>query len=120
MDNDEYLQDSCNSLEKIFEEVMMEESVAKEEDVPRLVFPQLIWLELTDLPRLKSFYPERMWRCKINGLYILEWPKLKKLRMWRCNKVEILTSEFLSIRKSHGESQLENAIQEPLFIVDKV
>ncbi|KAK4834594.1 hypothetical protein QYF36_025280 [Acer negundo] len=102
---------SCNSLEKIFEEVMMEEIVAKE-DVPRLVFPQLLRLELTDLPSLKSFYP---------GLYILEWPKLKMLRMWRCNKVEILTSEFLSNQKSHGESQLENAIREvPLFIVDKV
>ena len=109
----------CNSLEEIFEELkisscMMEEIVAKEdvEAVPyRFVFPQLKWLQLVDLPSLRSFY---------SGVYISEWPKLKKLKMCRCNKVEILTSEFLSLQKSHGESQLENSIQEPLFIVDKV
>ncbi|TXG73918.1 hypothetical protein EZV62_002497 [Acer yangbiense] len=108
----------CNSLEEIFEELkisscMMEEIVAKEdlEAVPRFAFPQLQWLQLVDLPSLRSFY---------SGVYISEWPKLKKLKMWGCNKVEILTSEFLNLQKSHGKSQLENSIQEPLFIVDKV
>ncbi|TXG73907.1 hypothetical protein EZV62_002486 [Acer yangbiense] len=93
---------------------MMEEIVAKEdvEAVPyRFVFPQLKLLQLVDLPSLRSFY---------SGVHISEWPKLKKLRMWGCNKVEILTSEFLSLQKSHGESQLENSIQEPLIIDDKV
>ncbi|TXG73920.1 hypothetical protein EZV62_002499 [Acer yangbiense] len=108
----------CNSLEEIFEELkispcMMEEVVANEdmEAVLRFVFPQLKLLDLWKLPSLRSFY---------QGLYILEWPKLKKLEMWRCNKVEMLTSEFLSFQKSHGESQPENSIQKPLFIVDKV
>ncbi|KAK4849774.1 hypothetical protein QYF36_000692 [Acer negundo] len=108
----------CNSLEEIFEELkispcMMEDIVAKEdlEAVPRFVFPQFKLLQLVDLPSLISFY---------SGVYISEWPKLKKLRTWGCNKVEMLTSEFLSLQKSHGESQLENSIQEPLFIVDKV
>ncbi|KAI9196026.1 hypothetical protein LWI28_020365 [Acer negundo] len=91
---------------------MMEDIVAKEdlEAVPRFVFPQFKLLQLVDLPSLISFY---------SGVYISEWPKLKKLRTWGCNKVEMLTSEFLSLQKSHGESQLENSIQEPLFIVDK-
>ncbi|KAK4849914.1 hypothetical protein QYF36_002045 [Acer negundo] len=108
----------CNSMEQIFEEVkisscMMEDIVAKEdlEAVPRFVFPQLKWLKLVDLPSLRSFY---------SGVYISEWPKLKILRMWGCNKVEILTSEFLSLQKSQGESLLENSIQEQLFIVNKV
>ena len=108
----------CNSLEEVFEELKissckMEEIVAKEdlEAVPGFVFPQLKLLQLVDLPSLRSFY---------SGVYISEWPKLKMLRMWGCNKVEVLTSEFLSLQKSHAESQLENSIQEPLFIVDKV
>ncbi|KAL5844625.1 hypothetical protein ACOSQ4_010583 [Xanthoceras sorbifolium] len=106
----------CNSLEEIFEEFkisscVVEEIVAKEEAVPRFVFPQLTSLQLSDLPSLRSFYP---------GSYISEWPKLKMLRMWRCNKVKILTSQFLSLQKTPGEGQLENSIQGPLFIVDKV
>ncbi|KAK3227640.1 hypothetical protein Dsin_007502 [Dipteronia sinensis] len=109
----------CNSLEKIFEEVMIssctvEEIVAKEADVaavPSLVFPKLTSLELTDLPSLTSFYP---------GLYNSEWPMLKKLKIRSCNKVEILTLEISSHQKSHVKSQLENSIQEPLFIVDKL
>ena len=99
----------CNSLEEIFEKLkisscMMEEIVAKEdlEAVPRFVFPQLKRLQRLGLPSLRSFYP---------GLYISEWPKLKKLRMWGCNKVKMLTSEFLSLQKSHGESQHDNSIQ---------
>ena len=98
----------CNSLEEIIEEIVAKEDL---EAVPRFVFPQLQRFQLVDLPSLRSF-------C--SGVYISEWPKLKKLRMWGCNKVEILTSEFLSLQKSHGESQLENSIQESLFIVDKV
>ena len=109
---------TCNSLEEIFEELkispcMMEEIVANEdiEAVPRFVFPQLKQLELWKLPSLRSFY---------SGVYILEWPKLKKLEIWGCDKVEILTSEFLSLQKSHGGSQLDCSIQKPLFNVDKV
>ena len=99
----------CNSLEVIFEELnTTEEDV---ETVPRFVFPQLTCLASLDLPSLRSFY---------RGLYISEWPKLNKLRMWRCNKVEILISEYSSFENSHGGSQPENSIQEQLFIVDKV
>ncbi|KAK4850961.1 hypothetical protein QYF36_011344 [Acer negundo] len=104
----------CNSLEEIFESPCMMEGIVANEDieaVPRFLFSQLKELQLLNLPSLRSFY---------RGLYILEWPKLKELGMVGCNKVEILTSEFLSLLKSHGESQLEKSIQKPLFIVDKV
>ncbi|KAL5741057.1 hypothetical protein ACOSQ2_030237 [Xanthoceras sorbifolium] len=106
----------CNSLEEIIGELKIssctvEEIIGKEEDICKIVFSQLTWLELTHLPSIKRFYP---------GLYISEWPKLKKLRMWVCNKVKILTSEFLSLQEIHEESQLEKSIQEPLFIIDKV
>ncbi|KAL5807574.1 hypothetical protein ACOSQ3_030460 [Xanthoceras sorbifolium] len=106
----------CDSLEAIFEELKIssckvEEIVGKEEDICRIVFPQLTWLELTNLSSIRRFYP---------GLYILEWPKLKKLRTWGCNQVKILTSEFLSLQEIHEESQLKKSIQEPLFIIDKV
>ncbi|KAH7553381.1 hypothetical protein JRO89_XS12G0005400 [Xanthoceras sorbifolium] len=107
---------SCDSLEEIIGELKIssctvEEIVAKEEDICRIVFPQLTRLELTHLPSIKRFYP---------GLYISEWPKLKILRMWVCNKVKILTSEFFSLQEIREESQLEKSIQEPMFIIDKV
>ncbi|KAL5741068.1 hypothetical protein ACOSQ2_030248 [Xanthoceras sorbifolium] len=107
---------NCQSLEMIFEEHkissrMAEKNVAEEdvEAVPRLVFPQLTFLKLVDLPRLRIFHP---------GLYISEWPMLKKLGMWGCEKVETLTSEF-RLQETHGETQHENSIQRPLFLVDK-
>ncbi|KAL5743214.1 hypothetical protein ACOSP7_029946 [Xanthoceras sorbifolium] len=94
---------------------MVEEIVAKEEELedhPTFVFPQLTSLLLSDLSSLKGFYP---------GLYISKWPVLKKLRIVRCNKVKLLTSEFSSLRETHGESQGQiSSIQQPLFLVDKV
>ncbi|KAL5743198.1 hypothetical protein ACOSP7_029930 [Xanthoceras sorbifolium] len=109
---------NCQSLEMIFEEPkissgMVEKYVAEEdvEAVPRLVFPQLTFLKLADLPRLRIFY---------RRLYISEWPMLKTLRMWRCGKVERLTSEFQSLQEIHGDTSHENSIQQPLFLVDKV
>ncbi|KAL5807586.1 hypothetical protein ACOSQ4_030319 [Xanthoceras sorbifolium] len=107
---------NCKSMEMIFEEPkissgMVEKNVAEEdvEAVPRLVFPQLTFLKLVDLPRLRIFHP---------GLYISEWPMLKTLNMWGCEKVETLTSEF-RLQETHGETQHENSIQRPLFLVDK-
>ncbi|KAK2640374.1 hypothetical protein Ddye_028169 [Dipteronia dyeriana] len=95
---------------------MVEEVFSKEEEQaeavpPHLVFPKLNTLQLTDLPRLKSFYP---------GLFISEWPAVKILEIYRCDKMEMLTSKFPSIHKSHGKSKLEeDTIQHPLFFVDK-
>ncbi|TXG53573.1 hypothetical protein EZV62_018829 [Acer yangbiense] len=104
----------CKSLEMIFEELeisscMVEENVKA---VPKLVFPQLTLLKLVDLPILRIFYPR---------LCISRWPMLKTLRMWRCKKVEKLTSEFQSLQDAHGENQHQNfLIQQQLFMVDKV
>ncbi|TXG49631.1 hypothetical protein EZV62_025506 [Acer yangbiense] len=121
----------CNSLKSIFPasiaigllqlkelEIgncpMVEEIIAMEEEqveaVPRFVFPQLLSLELGELSRLKSFYP---------GFYISEWPVLKKLEVWGCDKVELLASEFSSLQEIHGENPNENSIQPPLFLVHK-
>ena len=116
---EELVVSNCKSVEVIFEELdisscMVEEIVAKEDvkAVPKLVFPRLTLLKLADLPRLRVLYP---------GLHISEWPMLKTLRIWGCTKVEKLTSEFQSLQENHGETQHQNfAIQQPLFIVDKV
>ncbi|KAL5741070.1 hypothetical protein ACOSQ2_030250 [Xanthoceras sorbifolium] len=86
---------NCKSMEMIFEEPkissgMVDKNVAEEdvEAVPRLVFPQLTFLKLADLPRLRIFYP---------GLYISEWPMLKTLSMWGCEKVAFPNLEVLSL-----------------------
>ncbi|KAK4834452.1 hypothetical protein QYF36_023114 [Acer negundo] len=112
---------NCKSVEVIFEELdisscMVEEIVADQENikaVPKLVyFPELTFLRLSDLPRLRILYP---------GLYISRLPMLKTMRIWRCKKVEKLTSEFQRLQENHGETQHQNfSIQQPLFTVDKV
>ncbi|XP_031254555.1 uncharacterized protein LOC116112567 [Pistacia vera] len=101
---------NCDSVEEIYEVLeksssMVEEPVEKDEAVPRFVFSNLIWLHLQMLPSLKSFYPE---------VYISEWPVLKKLKVYRCDNVEIFASELLNIHGTHRESQ------QPLFFVYKV
>ncbi|XP_044484335.1 disease resistance protein TAO1-like [Mangifera indica] len=100
---------NCDSVEEIFEVLekrssMMEEVVAKGEEVPRFVFSKLTKLYLEMLPSLKSFYAD---------MHISEWPNLKVLKVYGCNNVEVLASEVLSIRGSHGDSQ------QPLFFVYK-
>ncbi|TXG58227.1 hypothetical protein EZV62_016056 [Acer yangbiense] len=94
---------------------MVEEIVAKEEEqvdrVPRFVLPQLTSLRLSGLSRLKSFYPES---C------ISEWPVLKLLEVWKCDRVEIFASDFLCLQENSGESQNKISIRQPLFLVDKV
>ncbi|XP_044484059.1 uncharacterized protein LOC123209994 [Mangifera indica] len=100
---------NCDSVEEIFEVLekrscMIEEVVAKGEEIPRFVFSKLTNLYLGMLPSLKSFYAE---------MHFSEWPNLKVLKVYGCNNVEILASEVLSIRGSHGDSQ------QPLFFFYK-
>lgn len=57
------------------------EIVAKEaraESNVRFVFPSLTSLTLWELPHLRTFY---------RGIYILEWPVLKNLKVYGCDKV---------------------------------
>ncbi|KAK4851516.1 hypothetical protein QYF36_015854 [Acer negundo] len=100
---------------KIEECCMLKEIVAKEEEVdeavPRFVFPQLTWLELFRLSSLKSFY---------SGLHISEWPVLKYLQVWQCDKVETFSLESSSFQVTNGESQHEMPMRQHLFLFDKV
>lgn len=82
------------------------------EAVPSFVFPQLTSLTLRSLPKLRSFYP---------GVHISSWPLLKRLEVTGCAEVEILASEFLSLRETDGNSQHDMQITpQPLFFVDTV
>ncbi|KAK9219274.1 hypothetical protein WN943_007916 [Citrus x changshan-huyou] len=72
----------------------------EEEARRRFVFPRLTWLNLSLLPRLKSFCP---------GVDISEWPLLKSLGVFGCDSVEILfaSPEYFSCGS-----------QRPLFVLD--
>ncbi|KAK0584416.1 hypothetical protein LWI29_012891 [Acer saccharum] len=87
---------------------MVEEIFAKEEQVDEAVprFPRLTLLRLGELPRLRSFYPR---------VHISEWPMLKKLQIWICDKVEVSASNFLSFQVTH-----EMPLDQPLLLFDKV
>ncbi|TXG73903.1 hypothetical protein EZV62_002482 [Acer yangbiense] len=122
--------EGCDSLKSIFpasvgrnllhlEELwierccMVEEIFAKEERVNEVVprFPRLTFLKLGRLSRLQSFYPM---------VHISEWPMLKKLQIWNCDKVAISASKFLSFQVTDGESQHEMPMGQPLLLLDKV
>ncbi|XP_044474533.1 uncharacterized protein LOC123202630 [Mangifera indica] len=68
----------------------LEEIVAKGEvgGAPIFLFPQLTWLRLNNLPKLKHFYL---------GSYTAEWSMLKQLEVYDCNKIKIYALD--------GESQ---------------
>ena len=92
---------------------MVEEIFAKEEEVNEVVprFPRLTFLKLAKLSRLQSFYPM---------VHISEWPMLKELQIWNCDKVEISASKFLSFQVTDGESEHEMPTGQPLLLLDKV
>ena len=102
-------------LEQLFIEkcCMVEEIFAKEEQVDEAAprFPQLTFLRLAELPRLRSFYPR---------VHVSEWPMLKKLHFWKCDKIEVSASKYLSFQVTQGESQHEMPLEQPLLLLDKV
>ncbi|TXG59188.1 hypothetical protein EZV62_017017 [Acer yangbiense] len=91
---------------------MVEEIFAKGEEVDDAVpgFPQLTFLRLAELSKLRSFYPKG---------HISEWLMLKKLQVWNCDKVEISGSNFLRFQVTDGESQPEMPVSQPLLLFDK-
>ncbi|XP_022718853.1 disease resistance protein At4g27190-like [Durio zibethinus] len=110
---------NCDSLEEIFESQRFhahESCAAKAtqstavELVTKFAFPQVRFLRLTKLPKLKSFYPR---------MHSTEWPSLKRMQVTACDKVEIFASEYLSLKEIHGKTPFEIPIQ-PLFWVNKV
>ncbi|TXG69504.1 hypothetical protein EZV62_004439 [Acer yangbiense] len=118
----------CQSLKNLFpasiasnllqlEEVDMydcgvEEIVARESEFAkaatiRFVFPQMTSLKLKELPQLTTFYP---------GLHSSEWPVLKKLQVFGCDKIELLASE----QENNIDSQLHISLQPSLFSAKKI
>ncbi|XP_017977012.1 PREDICTED: uncharacterized protein LOC18600324 [Theobroma cacao] len=103
----------CDSLEEIFEHEVLNtndlhsvtatQSIA-EETTTNFVFPKLTYLELYMLPRLRSF-------C--STIHTTEWPSLKEMWIYGCDKVEIFASENI---RSFGESTNQQA----LFWVNEV
>ena len=92
----------------------VEEIVAKEEGIETttlFVFPQLTTLELQNLPELKSFYP---------GNHTLEFPSLKGLRIYKCDKLKIFGSNESSVEETNGLAHHASLILRPLFFVKKV
>ncbi|XVF56902.1 hypothetical protein PTKIN_Ptkin06aG0158100 [Pterospermum kingtungense] len=107
----------CESLEEIFES--QEEGSSRNSTTHNLVpenivfgFPQLTFLQLQYLPKLKSFFP------KMNATY---WPSLKEMTVHRCDKVEIVAAEYMSFpANTNGKDpQEEIPIQRPLFWIDQ-
>ncbi|XP_044479714.1 probable disease resistance protein At4g27220 [Mangifera indica] len=73
----------------------LEEIVAIEEiteAAASVVFPEVTFLELENLPELATFYPR---------IHTLEWPKLKRLEMKSCDKFKIFNSEPNSLCLDH-------------------
>ena len=92
----------------------VEEIVAKEEGIETttlFVFPQLISLELQNLPELKSFYLRN---------HTLKWPSLKALCIHRCDKLKIFGSNKSSVEETNGLAHHASLILRPLFFVKKV
>ncbi|XP_041020983.1 uncharacterized protein LOC121262542 [Juglans microcarpa x Juglans regia] len=122
--------EGCESLKSFFPAVSMatsltqledlqivncgiEEIVARglgEEATPRFVFPKLTSLALGALPKLKWISP---------GGHNLEWPVLKELKVWGCDKVIIFASKFSSFQEKSQQCLPESSIQHPLFLVEE-
>jgi hypothetical protein len=90
------------------EQIVAGEEGEGAEAITRFVFPQVNFIWLSRLPRLKCFYP---------GRHSSEWPMLKKIRVSEC-QVDIFASELLS--EALQESQLDISVKQSLFLVDEV
>ncbi|XP_042939231.1 uncharacterized protein LOC122274265 isoform X10 [Carya illinoinensis] len=94
------------------EEIVAVEKGGEAVAIRTLVFPQVTQLKFSDLPRLK-------WFCQ--GVYVTKWPMLKKMKIERCDEVEIFASEVVSFEKTikdQRQSEMSN-IKQSLFSVDE-
>ncbi|XP_075673464.1 uncharacterized protein LOC142642908 isoform X1 [Castanea sativa] len=94
----------CGLLEEI---VALEEGL---ETMTKFVFPQITSLTLQSLPELKCFYP---------GKHTSEWPSLKSLTIFECDKVTIVASNELRFKET-DELGDHVPVQQPLFLIEKV
>ncbi|KAG6646175.1 uncharacterized protein LOC122318860 isoform X3 [Carya illinoinensis] len=74
------------------------------------VFPQVTYLSLSYLPRLECFY---------KGVHISKWPMLKKIKIEKCNKVEVFASGLVS-EETVEKRQSQMSIKQPIFLVDEM
>ena len=89
----------------------LEEIVAMEEGVETTIkFPRITSLRLELLPKLKCFYPRK---------HTLEWPLLRSLRIYNCDKVKIIAPNELSFQE-RDELGHHVLVQQPLFPIEKV
>ncbi|KAJ6996124.1 hypothetical protein NC653_012881 [Populus alba x Populus x berolinensis] len=87
----------------------VEEIVAKDEGLeegPEFLFPKVTDLLLRELPELKRFYP---------GIHTSEWPRLKTLRVYGCEKIEIFPSEIKCSHEACREDHMDIEGQQPLL-----
>ena len=92
----------------------VEEIVAMEEESETTIeflLPKVTSLILQDLPELKCFYPRK---------HTLLWPSLKRLEIYRCPKVKIVSSGDLSWQDTNRFGLNHFPIQQPLFPIEKV
>lgn len=93
----------CTVLEEI---ISMEEGP---EETPKFVFPRVIFLKLWNLPQLRTFYP---------ALHTSDWPLLKRLEVYGCDKVKIFSKSFSFQRTKKVQPHM--LAQHALFLVEKV
>ena len=105
---------SLEQLEELYiDDCGLEEIVAMEEGLEtttKFVFPRLISLSLEMLPDLKCFY---------QGKHTLEWLSLKRLVIYKCDKVKIVASNDLNFPNTN-ELGHHLPIQQSLFVMEKV
>ncbi|KAJ1426838.1 P-loop containing nucleoside triphosphate hydrolase [Sesbania bispinosa] len=94
------------------EEIVVGDEVALEGETKKLIFHCLISLTLWGLPELKYFYPEK---------HSLEWPILKYLDVYHCDKLKLFTIEPSNCQDAHLDDQLGVSIdKQATFDVEKV
>ncbi|KAL0005763.1 hypothetical protein SO802_013324 [Lithocarpus litseifolius] len=89
----------------------LEEIIAVEEgsETVQFMFPRIFSLSLELLPELKCFYPRK---------HNSEWPSLKFLEIYKCDKVKIIALNELNSPETK-ELDYHLSIQQPLFLIEK-
>nr|XP_048323944.1 disease resistance protein At4g27190-like isoform X3 [Ziziphus jujuba var. spinosa] len=95
--------------ENIREVVSIEES-AGQEKLGKIFFPQLRFLLLYNLPKLKRFCAGDCIEC----------PSLKELAIKNCGKMETFISDSLPSHIDNENEEIESVNKTPLFVKDKV
>ncbi|GKV53829.1 hypothetical protein SLEP1_g60342, partial [Rubroshorea leprosula] len=85
-------------------------SPLEQTEATKLVFPQVKCLKLCHLQKFESFFSQ---------MHIIEWPSLKRMHVWACDKVQIFASTFPCINTARRNNQPESCTQHPLFWINQ-